>query len=194
MTPRPDLPLRPTAPETLTRTVPPPDAYGLRGYLRFWLTFAALFAADQLSKLWVMSTITPDTYFNPPPIPVIDGFFYFVNISNAGAAWGMFAGYSAWLGWLGVLALAAIFAFRRQLDLHRPLLQYAFGLLCGGILGNLADRASYGHVVDFLDFHLPGYRYPAFNLADSGITIGVTIYLLYSFRDLWPASRRSTSP
>ena len=99
----------------------------------------------------------------------------------------MFAGYSAWLGWLGVIALVAIFVFRRELELHRPLLQYSFGLLCGGILGNVCDRVRYGHVVDFLDFHLPGYRYPAFNLADSGITVGVVIYLLYSLRD-WRAA------
>ncbi|MGA2051963.1 MAG: signal peptidase II [Opitutales bacterium] len=193
MTPRPDPTPRLPAPEILTRPAPPQDPPGLRAYLRFWLTFAALFALDQFTKFWVMRHIAPDTYFDPPPIPVINGFFYFVNISNAGAAWGLFAGYSAWLSLLGLLALAAIYIFRRQLELRRPLLQYAFGLLCGGILGNLADRASYHHVVDFLDFHLPGYRYPAFNFADCGITFGVTIYLLYSFRDLWPSSTRAPS-
>jgi signal peptidase II len=188
MTPRLDPPLRPaTSGPYVGADVRSP---GARTYARLWVTLVALFAADQLSKYWVVRHIDADTYSNPAPLPVIDGFFYFVNISNAGAAWGIFAGYSTWLGWLGAVALVAIFLFRRQLELHRPLLQYAFGLLCGGILGNLCDRAFYGHVVDFLDFHLPwGYRYPAFNLADSGITIGVAIYFIYSFRDLWPANK-----
>lgn len=190
MTPRPDPSAPPAAPEPLVRAAPPPRPPGA-SHLRFWLTFVALFAADQLSKFWVMRHIEPGNYFDP--IPVVDGFFYFVNITNAGAAWGMFSGYSAWLGWLGVFALAAIFIFRRHLELHRPILQYAFGLLCGGILGNLCDRAHYGHVVDFLDFHLPGYRYPAFNVADSGITVGVIIYLLYSFRDFKPSARPRAS-
>jgi signal peptidase II len=192
MTPRPDPLPRPLAPESLTRTVPLAPADGVRAYLRFWATAVTLFTADQLTKFWIVHHLDPDTYFNPPPIPVLGGFFYLVNISNAGAAWGIFAGYSQWLGGLGLLALAAIFIFRRHLELRRPFLQYAFGLLCGGILGNLCDRAhGSGRVVDFLDFHFPwGYRYPAFNLADCGITVGVFIYLIYSFRDLWPARLR----
>jgi signal peptidase II len=159
------------------------------GYLRFWLTFGALLAADQVSKIWIVRHIQSDTYFDPPPIPVIDGFFYFVHISNVGAAWGMLPGFSTALGALAALALGAIFFFRRQLELRRPFLQYTFGLLCAGILGNLIDRMIYGHVVDFLDFHLPGYRYPAFNVADSGITVGVILYLIYSFRDSWSRRR-----
>ncbi len=182
MTPRLDSPPRP-APGSVAPVAA--GAVHASGYLRLWLTLVVIFAADQLSKFWVLHHIDADAYTNPPPYPVIDGFFYIVNITNAGAAWGIFTGYSGLLGWLGVVALFAIFYFRNHLELHRPLLQYAFGLLCGGILGNLFDRVFHGgHVVDFLDFHFPGYRYPAFNVADSGITIGVAIYFLYSFRDL----------
>jgi signal peptidase II len=54
--------------------------------------------------------------------------------------------------------------------------------LCGGIVGNLIDRLAYGHVVDFLDFHFGSYIYPTFNIADSGIVIGVVIYFTYSMR------------
>lgn len=162
-------------------TAPPP-----RGYARFWVTLIVLLAADQATKLWVVQTIAAGTYNDPPPVPVIDGFFYFVNVSNRGAAWGMLNGYTAWLAWLGVAALVAIFFFRRQLELRKPLLQYTFGLMCGGILGNLIDRQWHGQVVDFLDVHLPGYRWPAFNVADSGITVGVAIYFIYSFRDSKP--------
>ena len=70
-------------------------------------------------------------------------------------------------------------------------MQICFGLLTGGILGNVTDRILHGHVIDFLDFHLPFSlpylfphgRYPAFNIADCGIVIGVILYLLFSFFD-----------
>jgi len=154
---------------------------------------AAVVIADQVTKIWVTQTIAPDTYNNPPPVTVVGGFFYFVNITNRGAAWGQLAGYSTWLAWLAVVALVGIYFSRRQLELHRPLLQYSFGLLCGGIIGNLLDRGlrPTHDVVDFLDFHFGSYRFPAFNVADSGITVGVTIYLLYSFRDWAPGRAHS---
>ena len=61
-------------------------------------------------------------------------------------------------------------------------MQISFGLLCGGILGNLTDRIFRGHVIDFLDFHFGSYIFPTFNFADSCICVGVAIYLLYSLR------------
>jgi len=168
----------------------PPEPKGFRGYLRLWITLVAVLVADQASKAWILKHVEAGTYFEPEPIPVIKGFFYFVNVSNSGAAWGMFSQHTTILAALGFVALAGIFFFRRQLELRKPLLQYTFGLLCGGIIGNLIDRQLYGRVVDFLDFHLPGYRYPAFNVADSGITVGVILYLLYSCRDSWPGRRK----
>jgi len=167
----------------------PPEPKGFRGYLRLWVTLVAVLVADQASKAWILSHVESGTYVEP--IPVINGFFYFVNVSNSGAAWGMFSNYTGLLALLGFVALAGIYFFRRQLELRKPLLQYTFGMLCGGILGNLIDRQLHGRVVDFLDFHLPGYRYPAFNVADSGITVGVILYLLYSFRDSWPGRRKA---
>jgi signal peptidase II len=62
-------------------------------------------------------------------------------------------------------------------------MQVAFGLLVGGIIGNMIDRFAYGHVVDFLDFHFGTYRYPSFNIADCGITVGVVLYILATFLD-----------
>jgi signal peptidase II len=175
------------------QSFPTAEPRGLRGSARFWAAFLAVLVADQASKAWVRGHIEPGTYFVPPPIPIIDGFFYFVNVSNTGAAWSMFEHYTRWLALLGVVALGAVYFFRRQLELRRPFLQYTFGIMCGGILGNLIDRGLHGSVVDFLDFHLPGYRYPAFNVADSGITVGVLIYLVYSFRD-WRPWRRAAAP
>ena len=165
--------------------------------LRFWLTLCAVVAADQASKAWIVRHIPENTYYNPPPVPVIPGFFYFVNIENSGAAWGLFASHTVLLALLGIAALSAIFIFRRQLELDKPLLQYTFGMLCGGIIGNLLDREIHGRVVDFWDFHFFGefgYRFPAFNVADSFITIGVAIYLIYSFRDYAPRLKNMKPP
>jgi signal peptidase II len=61
--------------------------------------------------------------------------------------------------------------------------QVCFGLLCGGIVGNVIDRLRYGHVIDFIDLHFGSYAYPSFNVADSGICIGVLLYLWQSFRE-----------
>jgi len=88
-----------------------------------------------------------------------------------------------------LIALSAIYRFRHTLELHRSSMQLAFGLLIGGVLGNLVDRLVHGHVIDFLDFHLgftiplvlPTGRYPAFNVADCGIVIGVFTYITLSF-------------
>ncbi|HTB63109.1 MAG TPA: signal peptidase II [Opitutales bacterium] len=171
------------------QSFPSGEPCGGRGYGRFWAAFLAVLVADQLSKAWVRGHIPEGTYHDPPPIPVIDGFFYFVHVNNTGAAWSMFEHYPRALALLGAAALLAVFYFRKSLELHKPFLQYTFGLLCGGILGNLVDRCVNGSVVDFLDVHLPGYRYPAFNVADSGITVGVIIYLVYSFRDARPGRK-----
>ncbi len=83
---------------------------------------------------------------------------------------------------LAIATLGAIFVSRRALGLQARIVQVCFGLLCGGIVGNLLDRLVHGHVIDFLDFHFGSYVYPTFNLADSGICVGVVIYLLWSLR------------
>lgn len=122
-------------------------------------------------------------------IEVIKNFFYIVHIGNEGAAWGMFAGHGTLLALFALVALFVIYKFRHALELHRTPMQFAFGLLVGGVLGNFVDRIVHGHVIDFLDFHfpfsipglLPDGRYPAFNIADCGIVVGVLAYITLSF-------------
>lgn len=104
-----------------------------------------------------------------------------------GAAWSILSGRSTWLAFLALVALLAIFLFRRHLGLERRSIQLAFGLLCGGILGNLLDRVRLGYVSDFLDFHFGDYIYPTFNIADCGIVCGVILYVLLSLRQSTPA-------
>jgi signal peptidase II len=83
---------------------------------------------------------------------------------------------------LAAATLVAIFIGRRALGLQASRIQACFGLMCGGIAGNLIDRLARGHVVDFLDFHFGHYIYPTFNVADSAICAGVFLYALYSLR------------
>jgi len=137
---------------------------------------------DQVTKVWICARLSYPTYGPPGHIVVIDGFFNLVNVGNTGAAWSLFSGRSTFLALLAMATLFAIFAWRRQLGLHLWSVQFSFGLLCGGILGNLVDRLIHGHVIDFLDFHFGSYPYPTFNVADSGICVGVAIYLLHSLR------------
>jgi signal peptidase II len=161
-------------------------------YKRLLITVLIVFTTDQLTKIWIFNTMALDSYFYPHDadvIEVIKNFFYIVHIGNEGAAWGMFSGHGEILALFALVALATIYKFRHALELHRKTMQLAFGLLIGGVLGNLVDRLVHGHVIDFLDFHLgftipwvlPHGRYPAFNVADCGIVIGVFAYIILSF-------------
>jgi signal peptidase II len=163
----------------------------LRTYSRLFITALIVFFLDQITKTWIFNNedIPLGSYHYPDSIEVIPGFFYIVHIGNEGAAWGMLSGHGGLLSLLAVIALVAIYKFRHELELHRGIMQIAFGLLIGGIVGNLVDRQIHGHVIDFLDFHfpfsipwiMPTGRYSSFNIADCGIVIGVFTYTILSF-------------
>lgn len=142
----------------------------------------AIFLLDQLTKFLIVQTLPPNTYGPPHHIPLIPGFFNLVHVGNTGAAWSLFTGKSTILALLAITTLTAIFFWRHSLGLRVLTTQISFGLLCGGIVGNLVDRLVYRYVIDFLDFHFGSYTYPTFNVADSAICVGVVIYLWYSFR------------
>ena len=154
----------------------------IKPYRSFWVVLFSIMVLDQFTKIWVARQIPFNTYHDPPPLPIIDGFFYLVHIGNRGSAWGLMSDYPFILIGIAIFALAFIFYMREQLILPHRVLQYSFGLLCGGIIGNLIDRLAHGYVVDFLDVHLPGYRWPAFNIADSSICIGIFMYVIFSYK------------
>ena len=116
-------------------------------------------------------------------IEVIENFFWIVHVHNKGAAWGILQGFGWLLSLLALVALIGIFVCRRILQLETNYMQVVFGLLCAGIVGNLVDRLRLGYVIDFLDFLLGNYHWPAFNVADSAIFCGVGLYLIYSWRN-----------
>jgi len=142
-----------------------------------------IFILDQLTKAWIASRMPLGTYGESAgAIRVVRGFFYLVHQGNTGAAWSMFTGRSVLLAVLAAGTLVAIFFWRRALGLRDRVAQVSFGLLCGGIVGNLVDRLLHGHVIDFIDLHFGSYIYPTFNVADSGICVGVVLYLWQSLR------------
>ncbi|HZP58876.1 MAG TPA: signal peptidase II [Opitutaceae bacterium] len=153
-------------------------------YRIFLLLVVAVLALDQATKFWIERRLPFGTYPGEAgAIPVIRGFFYLVHVGNTGAAWSLFSGRSSALAVLAAATLVAIFFWRRQLGLRQTAVQLSFGLLCGGILGNLSDRLMHhGQVIDFLDFHFGRYIYPTFNVADSAICVGVGLYVLQSLR------------
>ena len=161
-------------------------------YFRLFVIAGVILVLDQITKILVQYSIPfESSYFAPDRVTIIEDFFYLVHIGNQGAAWGMFSEYSGVLTLLSFAVLLFIFCFRKQLELHRGTMQIAFGLLIGGILGNLIDRIRVGHVIDFIDIHLPFTlpyilpygRWPAFNIADSAIVVGMLFYLLLSLSD-----------
>lgn len=153
-------------------------------YFRFWIlsTFVLLF--DQLSK-WAIVDLSGLRMGLYPPfggVEIVPGFFNIVYTINHGAAWGMLEGYGWLLVVLAFVVLGLIGFFRKDLGFEQKANQWCFGLITGGIIGNTIDRVFRGHVVDFLDFRLPGYQWPTFNVADSAIVIGTFWYVFLQFR------------
>ncbi len=163
---------------------PPTGIARLLAYRRLLIIAAIVLAADQLTKLAIVARLPFPTYGEDHgAITVIRDFFYLVHVGNTGAAWSMFSGQSVLLAIFALITLVAIVIWRKALALREHRSQWCFGLLCGGIVGNVIDRLAYGHVVDFIDLHFGSYVYPTFNVADSGICVGVAFYLWQSLRE-----------
>jgi signal peptidase II len=159
------------------------QASRILAYRWLLLVAAAVLAADRLTKAWIVARLPFGTIpEGDGAIPVIRGFFYLVHVGNTGAAWSLFMGRSPVLAAVAIATLAAIFLWRRALGLRGAGTQVCFGLICGGILGNLIDRIVHHHVIDFIDLHFGSYIYPTFNVADAGICVGVGLYVILSLR------------
>ena len=133
---------------------------------------------DQLTKLWIMSNFALHGQQS-----IIPGFFNLVYVTNTGAAFGFLAGNNSFLRQMffvavALIALIVIIVSYKHLKNQGRIFIYALGLIAGGAVGNLIDRLRLGSVVDFLDFYIGSYHWPAFNAADSAISIGVGLFLL----------------
>jgi signal peptidase II len=146
-----------------------------------WLILSVLvLVADQATKQWVLAALQP--YEVIPVLPVLN----LTLVFNEGAAFSFLATASGWQRWffiaLAVVITAVLVGWLAKLQPHERITAAGLSLVAGGAVGNLVDRLLYGHVVDFLDFYWRSWHWPAFNVADSAITIGVALLLLEALR------------
>ena len=149
---------------------------------------AALVLADQLTKWLVLS------HFAPGERLELTGFFNLVLVFNKGAAFSLLANAPGWQTPLLVafaIGAALIVSFLLVRSPERRMFCAGLALILGGAVGNVIDRLRFGQVVDFLDLHAAGWHWPAFNVADSAITIGAALLILDGFRH---HERRADAP
>ncbi len=148
--------------------------------LMFWLVIALVVVLlDQASK------ITMSHFLLYGQSEAITSYFNLVMVYNKGAAFSFLSDQPGWQRYFftGVSLIASLFILwmlRRHPTQH--LFCWALALILGGAIGNLIDRIAYGHVIDFLDVHVGGWHWPAFNVADSAITLGAILFVLDEFR------------
>jgi signal peptidase II len=142
------------------------------GWTRWLVLSAVVIVLDLATKAWISHV------FAPGEVVTITPFFNLVLVYNTGAAFSFLAGAGGWQRWffmgVSIVVSGAIVYMLRRKD-NPPTLCAALALVLGGALGNLYDRATLGHVVDFVQLHAAGYYWPAFNVADSAITVGVAL-------------------
>jgi signal peptidase II len=148
-------------------------------WLRWLILSAVVIAADLATKAWVTAAFTPGEVVRVTP------FFNLVLVYNTGAAFSFLASAGGWQRWFfmavsAVVSAVIVWMLRRH-D-RDTWLATALALVLGGAIGNLYDRATIGRVVDFVQLHAAGYYWPAFNVADSAISVGVVMLLIDSFR------------
>lgn len=146
-----------------------------------WLSLSAVIVLlDQLTKLWANSTLSLNE-----PVPLLPS----LNLSllyNRGAAFSLLANASGWQRWLftalAVLVSVFLVLWLRQLGPQQRRTAAGLSLVLGGAVGNVIDRIAYGHVVDFIDAYYGSWHWPAFNVADSAISVGVVLLLVDALR------------
>lgn len=149
----------------------------------YYVVIIIVIAADQLSKLWVVEAFR--LYESREIIP---GLFNLVYVVNTGAAFSMLADVdSPWRHYffltVGIVAVVGLSFFYNKLKDENKYYYIPIGLIVGGAIGNLIDRVRLGAVVDFLDFYLGGYHWPAFNVADSAICVGAALFIVMNVID-----------
>ena len=146
-----------------------------------WLWLALLVVIlDQITKVWAEGALE----FGEPV--EIFSWFNLTLLYNRGAAFSFLAAAGGWQRFLflgiGLIATVVIVVWLRRLQPHERMTAVGLVLILGGAVGNLVDRALYGHVIDFIDWHYHGWHWPAFNIADSAITLGAVLVVLAGFR------------
>ncbi len=161
----------------------------LAAHLIFWPVFIIGFAADLWTKSLVFNWLSS---LYPPHYSVIDGFFRFVLVENRGAAWGIASDRTVPLIVISIIALVIVLAVFLFMKSRPAVVVFALGLFAAGISGNLYDRFfNNGRVRDFLDFFYGDTHFPAFNLADSMLTVAVCLLILTTLFSSKPQTKNN---
>jgi signal peptidase II len=151
------------------------SASSLKGMLPWLILAAIIIVADQFTKTLILG------YYKLGDSTPVTSFFNIVRAHNPGAAFSFLADAGGWQRWFftGIGAAATIFILWMLRSHHaQKLFSFALACILGGAIGNVVDRLQHGYVVDFLDFHVKGWHWPAFNVADSAIFIGAACLIL----------------
>jgi signal peptidase II len=159
----------------------------LQGRLPYLFLVVGTLVLDRWTKAWVQKRFDLNE-----SISVIDGFFNITYVQNTGVAFGIFSSISSpakslLLSVFTAFAAVVVVAYSVRSPARNRLLQIALALILGGALGNLYDRMAYGYVVDFVEFYVGPYHWPAFNVADSAISVGVLLLAVEIIRNETPS-------
>jgi signal peptidase II len=160
---------------TMTARAAPAASRGRARWPIFIGIATAVFVADQLTKAWLVSFLSPGER-----VQLAGDYIRLIHSQNTGALFGLFRDQALFFGIVSVGVVAAIVWFHRSSG-RNTLLSIALGLLLGGALGNMADRFRIGYVVDFVDVGIGDLRFYTFNIADSAISLAILLLLLSAF-------------
>jgi len=151
-------------------------------YIIFFVTLTAIVLLDQFLKAYIGATMNLHE-----SIPIIEGYFNITYVKNPGAAFGFLANSapefrSLFLISVTVIAIVLILYFISKNTAKEVFLTFSLSLILGGAVGNLIDRIRFGEVTDYLDFYISSYHWPAFNVADSAISLGALVLVVEIFR------------
>lgn len=168
---------------------------GLHRFVLLGLVVASIVSLDQVTKFYIASSMSLHE-----SIPIIPGYFSLTYIRNPGAAFGimgtMSSGFRLVFFFLtSVFAMGLLITIFLRLEPQDWWGQMTIASIFGGAIGNFIDRLQYGEVIDFLDFYINGYHWPAFNVADSAISVGVcSLLLLFAFEKRKPSLTTQEDP
>ena len=159
---------------------------------KLWLLISVVvFALDQWTKHWILANYSLG--YSQELLP----FFNLVHVHNYGAAFSFLSDQPGWQRWFLLIVTSVIsivlLVWVTRLKQHQKLLAMALVLILGGAFGNLYDRAVYGYVVDFIDWHYAGYHWPAFNIADAGISCGAVLLIIDTIINGEESSKKTES-
>jgi signal peptidase II len=163
----------------------------MKNYKIFGLTAGTFALLDQLTKVYIDTTFA--LYQS---LSVIEDFFHITYLRNPGAAFGILSDNAIRIPFfigVSILAVIGILWYLRKVDSRDRWQHFALGLIFSGAVGNLIDRIRLGEVIDFLDVHWYQYHWPAFNIADSAICVGVVIMFLCTWREERQKKRASNA-